>query len=119
MARKILIIESTHFIMELICENLKAIPEIFLSTATSADEALSLLQKETFELLILNQNLVDMRGTDLLTRFDRAGVEFQVILISSSPERLKGYEDPRIKSILSFPIAFDELLKAVRTILKI
>lgn len=119
MSQKILVIESTHFIMQLICEKLKTFPEITFSTATSGEEALAVLQKEKFELLILNQNLVDLRGTDLLTRLDRSGVEFQVILITSNPERLKGYEDPRVKSILGFPITFDELEKAVKDMLKI
>ncbi len=81
--KKILIVDDAHFFRELILD-LLAGREVELTTANCGEEAWTLLQSNTFDLLIADINLPDFSGLDLIKRVrgDRRCARLPILCIS-------------------------------------
>lgn len=78
----ILIVDDEALVRNMLCELLSE--KYLCTTAESAAEALSLLKKEKFDLVISDINLGDTNGIELLPRIIEAAPEAVVMMISGN-----------------------------------
>jgi DNA-binding response OmpR family regulator len=119
MPKKILLMESTYFITRLIGENLRQFKEIVLTEAFTGKDGLRLLENDKFDLLIMNMNLYDMSGFEVLSGLDRSDIDQPLMVMTNDPDKLKTSEDPRMNGIIRLPIDFDSFNEKVKDFLKI
>ncbi len=90
-----------------------------IGDASTGREALEALRNGRWDLLILDINMPDRSGLDILSHIRAAGYRTRVLVMSGLPERQYALNVLRAgaRGYLSKEGAPDELLKAVRTIL--
>ena len=90
-----------------------------IGEASTGREALDALRAGRWDLLILDINMPDRSGLDILSHIRAAGYNTRVLVMSGLPERQYALNVLRAgaRGYLSKEGAPDELLKAVRTIL--
>ncbi|MBI1311771.1 response regulator [bacterium] len=91
-----------------------------VSSATSGDDALKLIEQETFDLVILDWMLPGQSGLDLLGEIRNVGSRVPVLLLTardSVDDRVRGL-DAGADDYLVKPFAFDELLARLRALLR-
>jgi len=90
-----------------------------IGDASTGREALDALRNGRWDLLILDINMPDRSGLDILSHIRAAGYNTRVLVMSGLPERQYALNVLRAgaRGYLSKEGAPDELLKAVRAIL--
>ncbi len=78
---KILVVDDEKSIRRLMQKEI-ASPRRIITTAGSAAEAMSAIAKDAFDVIILDINLPDANGIELLSRFQEAILAVQIILIT-------------------------------------
>lgn len=91
-----------------------------IGDASTGREALDALRQRRWDLLILDINMPDRSGLDILSHIRAAGFSTRVLVMSGLPERQYALNVLRAgaRGYLSKDGAPEELLKAVRTILE-
>lgn len=91
---KVLIVEDSDQIVEAVslCIQLRW-PEATISSATEGNQGLSFLMQESFDLVILDINLPDIDGFEVLTQI-RASSDVPVIILT-----VRGREDDQAKGL--------------------
>jgi two-component system NtrC family response regulator len=77
----ILVVDDEKFIRRLLQKEI-ASPRRIITTAGSAEEALTAVSKDSFDIIILDINLPDANGIELMSRFQESIVAVQIILIT-------------------------------------
>ncbi len=90
------------------------------TVATEGISALSMLEQEHFDIVLLDMMLPGMRGTDILARIRKKSKELPVILLTghaSSQSGMVGMQEGA-NSYLIKPIDIEELLEIMHELLK-
>lgn len=103
MAKRILVVEDDEFLGETLIEWLKD-AGYQASLAPTGMEAINLLSKEDFEILLTDINLSSIQGDHIVEWFDRAQKKTEkVIIMSGQSARLK---EMQFKNFKNFEPAF-------------
>lgn len=87
-----------------------------ITTAATIDEALSAIQSQNFDLIISDIVLEGARGTDLLRKIRKTGIECPVVMITGFPNLDSASEAVRYGAFdyISKPVNKETLLRFVR-----
>jgi len=91
MSDNVLIVDDEKDFLDLISQRLEA-REMKVSTASRATDALSLLDKESYDAVVLDLQMPEMDGLEALKRIKEKNPEIQVILLTGHATVEKGVE---------------------------
>lgn len=116
---KVLVIDDEPSVRELISEAL-SISEISAVQAADGLEALSLLRRERFDLLILDINMPKLDGLALLDKLRTEGMSVPVLMLSARADRTDINQGLRIGAddYLTKPFGIEELVLRVKAIMR-
>ena len=116
---KILVIDDEPGVRELICDAL-SISEFSASQANDGLEALSLLRREKFDLLILDINMPKLDGLALLEKLRSEGAATPVLMLSARADKTDINQGLRLGAddYLTKPFSIEELVLRVKAILR-
>jgi two-component system OmpR family response regulator len=116
---KVLVIDDEPGIRELISEAL-SISEITTVLAADGLEALSLLRREKFDLLVLDINMPKLDGLALLEKLRTEGASVPVLLLSARADKADINQGLRIGAddYLTKPFSIEELVLRVKAIMR-
>ena len=116
---KVLVIDDEPGVRELISESLR-ISEITAVQATDGLEALSLLRREKFDLLILDINMPKLDGLALLEKLRTEGMSVPVLMLSARADKTDINQGLRIGAddYLTKPFSIEELVLRVKAIMR-
>ena len=116
---KVLVIDDEPGVRELISESLR-ISEITAVQAADGLEALSLLRREKFDLLILDINMPKLDGLALLEKLRNEGMSVPVLMLSARADKTDINQGLRIGAddYLTKPFSIEELVLRVKAIMR-
>ena len=91
MSDKVLIVDDEKDFLDLISERLKA-RDMNVSTATRGEDAISLIDKESYDAVVLDLQMPGMDGLEALKRIKEKNPDVQVILLTGHATVEKGVE---------------------------
>ncbi len=113
MGRSVLVVEDEPLLRRLIVRNLEARGHTVRQAGTTAEAADALLAQPT-DLLLLDINLPDGSGWDVLRELGRHGIELPTIVMSASRVTPSLLQEFRPVACLPKPFALDALLELVQ-----
>ena len=116
---KVLVIDDEPGVRELISESLR-ISEITAVQAADGLEALSLLRREKFDLLIFDINMPKLDGLALLEKLRTEGMSVPVLMLSARADKTDINQGLRIGAddYLTKPFSIEELVLRVKAIMR-
>jgi two-component system OmpR family response regulator len=116
---KVLVIDDEPGVRELISEAL-SLSEINAAQAADGLEALSLLRRERFDLLILDINMPKLDGLMLLEKLRTEGMSVPVLMLSARADKADINQGLRIGAddYLTKPFSLEELVLRVKAIMR-
>jgi len=95
MSEKVLLVDDEKEFLEIMSERMKA-RDIDVTTTTSADQALEILEKEAFDAIILDFQMPGMDGMEALKAIKAKKPEAQIILLTGYATVEKSVEAMKI-----------------------
>lgn len=95
MSEKVLLVDDEKEFLEIMSERMKA-RDMDVTTATSADQALEIIEKEAFDAIILDFQMPGMDGMDALKAIKAKKPEAQIILLTGYATVEKSVEAMKI-----------------------
>jgi two-component system OmpR family response regulator len=116
---KILVIDDEPGVRELICDAL-SISDFIATQAIDGLEALSLLRREKYDLLILDINMPKLDGLALLEKLRSEGAATPVLMLSARADKTDINQGLRLGAddYLTKPFSIEELVLRVKAILR-
>ncbi len=113
MGRSIVVVEDESILRRLIARNLEARGHTVRQAGTAA-EGVGVLLRRPPDLLLLDINLPDGSGWDVLREMERHGIEVPTVVMSASRISPSLLDEFRPLACLPKPFALDSLLELVR-----
>ncbi len=115
MAEKVLLVDDEKDFLEVMAERM-ATRGIEVSTASSAAEAVSLAEKESFDAIIVDLMMPEMDGLEALKLLKKEKPESQVILLTGHATLEKGIEAMKLGAVdfLEKPADINELTNKIK-----
>lgn len=110
----ILLVEAEPRLRQILARSLAG-REFQVVEATTAAETLALAATARFDLMLLDVNLPDATGWDVLRRLRRADRDLQVIVMSAVPPNPARVRELRPFAILHRPFTIEALLRLIRS----
>jgi len=116
---KILVIDDEAGVRDLVCDAL-SMSEFSSAQANDGLEALSLLRREKFDLLILDINMPKLDGLALLEKLRNEGASIPVLMLSARADKADINQGLRLGAddYLTKPFSIEELVLRVKAILR-
>lgn len=116
---KVLVIDDEANIRDLICEALR-LSDFQVSAASDGVEALSILRRTDFDLLILDINMPKLDGLDLLAKLRNEGSAVSILMLSARADKSDINQSLRIGAddYLTKPFSIEELVLRAKAILR-
>jgi diguanylate cyclase (GGDEF)-like protein/PAS domain S-box-containing protein len=116
---KILIVDDEPNMAQSI-QGLLQVSGLTAKVATDGSAALTLLQEQKFDLVLLDLNMPDMDGTAVLENINRLGIRTNVIVISAEAEVQKAIHVLKIgaKDYIRKPYSPDELFFSIKKVME-
>ena len=95
MSEKVLLVDDEKEFLEIMSERMKA-RDMEVTTATSAQQALEIIEKESFDAIILDFQMPGMDGMDALKAIKAKKPELQIILLTGYATVEKSVEAMKI-----------------------
>jgi len=110
--RRILLVEDDEDMLTIIQSMLEGWGN-HVTAVGSAGEAVEAAQRRSPDLLIVNMNLPDARGTEVMERVRRFHSGIPIILVSGSPESEAEGREAGVDRFLAKPFRMEELRSMV------
>ena len=95
MSEKVLLVDDEKEFLEIMSDRMKA-RDMEVTTATSAQQALEIIERESFDAIILDFQMPGMDGMDALKAIKAKKPELQIILLTGYATIEKGVEAMKI-----------------------
>lgn len=117
--KRLLLLEDDMALNETICDYFESL-DYEMIPAYSGDTALALIYEKQFDLLLLDVNVPDINGFDILKEVRKQNITIPAIFITSlnSMENLEDGYDSGCDDYIKKPFMLKELLLRVETLLK-
>jgi len=117
-SRRILVVDDEP----LVCDSVKRMLAFYgheVHAATSGKEALGIVEKNRFDLIIIDQFMPVMQGDELATAIKSRLPDQHIILITASAERLQAFSSSNHTAdlIVGKPFQMEELNEAIHRVL--
>lgn len=121
MTKKILVVEDSQAMRKLITSIIDSVDDVEVTEAQNGFEALRLLPRESFDLIITDINMPDINGLELLSyvRQSEKHQSIPVVIVTSeasAADRQRGMA-LGATDYISKPFAADALLKVINRLL--
>ena len=115
MSEKVLMVDDEKEFLEIMSERMKA-RDIDVTTATSADRALEIIEKESFDAIILDFMMPGMDGMDALKAIKAKKPESQIILLTGYATVEKSVEAMKVGAtdFIEKPVDLEVLAKKIK-----
>ena len=115
MSEKVLLIDDEKDFLEVMSERMQN-RDIDVTTASSAREALALVEKESYDAIILDLQMPEMDGLQALERLKAINPELQVILLTGHATVEKGVQAMKLGAtdVLEKPADIQTLTEKIR-----
>lgn len=117
-ARRILVVDDEP----LVCDSIKRMLTFYgheVQAVTSGKEALGIIGKEKFDLIIIDHFMPVMPGDELVAAIKSRRPDQRVLMITASAERLQAFSQANLKDdvIVGKPFQMEELNEAIKRVL--
>ena len=115
MSERVLLIDDEKDFLEVMSERMKN-RDIDVTTATSARDALGLVEKEAYDAIILDLQMPEMDGLQALERIKAINPDLQVILLTGHATVEKGVQAMKLGAtdVLEKPADIQALTEKIR-----
>jgi DNA-binding response OmpR family regulator len=115
MAEKVLIVDDDKAFLQILSDRMQH-RGMEVSTAESAAVALQLLEKESYDAVLLDLMMPEMGGIEALQIMRRKQPEIQVIFLTGSPSVSKGVEAMKLGAMdfIPKPVDMSELIEKIQ-----
>jgi DNA-binding NtrC family response regulator len=115
MAEKVLIVDDDKAFLAILAERMQN-RGMEVSTAESAAVALQMLEKETYDAVLLDLMMPEMGGIEALQIMRRKQPEVQVIFLTGHPSVSKGVEAMKLGAMdfIPKPVDMNELTEKIK-----
>ena len=115
MAEKVLIVDDDKAFLQILSERMRH-RGMEVSTAESAAVALQLLEKESYDAVLLDLMMPEMGGIEALQIMRRKQPEIQVIFLTGQPSVAKGVEAMKLGAMdfIPKPVDMGELTEKIQ-----
>jgi DNA-binding NtrC family response regulator len=115
MAEKVLIVDDDKAFLQILAERMQN-RGMEVSTAESAAEALKLLEKESYDAVLLDLMMPEMGGIEALQIMRKKQPEIQVIFVTGHPSVSKGVEAIKLGAMdfIPKPVDMSELTEKIQ-----
>src|SRR5262245_49690588 len=119
MAAKILIVDDDANMRDTITDNLEVAGYSVAQAATGAD-ALALVKREFFDVIIMDYNLTDATGIDVIKKIRTLNTDSQILMLTahaSLDTAVKAIQES-VADFLAKPVDFDKLMHSINRALE-
>ena len=115
MAEKVLIVDDDKAFLQILAERMQN-RGMEVSTAESAAEALKMLEKESYDAVLLDLMMPEMGGIEALQIMRKKQPEIQVIFVTGHPSVSKGVEAIKLGAMdfIPKPVDMNELTQKIQ-----
>jgi DNA-binding NtrC family response regulator len=115
MAEKVLIVDDDKAFLAILSERMQN-RGMEVSTAESAAEALQMLEKESFDAVLLDLMMPEMGGIEALQVMRKKQPEIQVIFVTGHPSVSKGVEAMKLGAMdfIPKPVDMSDLTEKIK-----
>ena len=115
MAEKVLIVDDDKAFLQILAERMQN-RGMEVSTAESAAEALKMLEKESYDAVLLDLMMPEMGGIEALQIMRKKQPEIQVIFVTGHPSVSKGVEAIKLGAMdfIPKPVDMSELTEKIQ-----
>jgi DNA-binding NtrC family response regulator len=115
MAEKVLIVDDDKAFLQILAERMQN-RGMEVSTAESAAEALKMLEKESYDAVLLDLMMPEMGGIEALQIMRKKQPEIQVIFVTGHPSVSKGVEAIKLGAMdfIPKPVDMGELTEKIK-----
>jgi DNA-binding NtrC family response regulator len=115
MTEKVLIVDDDKAFLQILSERMKN-RGMEVSTAESAAAALQLLEKESYDAVLLDLMMPEMGGIEALQVMRKKQPEIQVIFVTGHPSVSKGVEAMKLGAMdfIPKPVDMNELTEKIK-----
>jgi DNA-binding NtrC family response regulator len=115
MTEKVLIVDDDKAFLAILSERMQN-RGMEVSTAESAAEALKMLEKESFDAVLLDLMMPEMGGIEALQVMRKKQPEVQVIFVTGHPSVSKGVEAMKLGAMdfISKPVDMSDLTEKIK-----
>jgi len=115
MAEKVLIVDDDKAFLQILSERMQN-RGMEVSTAESAAEALKMLEKESYDAVLLDLMMPEMGGIEALQIMRKKQPEIQVIFVTGHPSVSKGVEAMKLGAMdfIPKPVDMSELTEKIQ-----
>jgi DNA-binding NtrC family response regulator len=116
MSEKVLLVDDEREFLEIMSERMRA-RGMIVTTTESADQALSIIEKESFDAIIMDFQMPGMDGMDALKAIKKKKPELQIILLTGYATVEKTVEAMKIGAtdFLEKPADLEALVEKVKS----
>jgi DNA-binding response OmpR family regulator len=109
--QNILVIDDFAYI-QLLFKNTLSKEGYQVHTAKTGQDAVKLIEQITFDLIILDINLPDINGVDLLSKLRQAGINIPVIIVSAfaSSDLISNLSGLNVSGVFSKPVILEDFI---------
>ena len=115
MEKHVLVVDD-HPGIRLLLEEILKLEGYRVTIASTGKETLNILESTPVHLLIIDQHLPDMKGTQVVESLVNQMHEISVILISGLTTNLHGFKEQHttVKAVIEKPFQIDVLLNVIK-----
>lgn len=115
MSEKVLLVDDEREFLEIMSERMRA-RGMIVTTTESADQALSIIEKESFDAIIMDFQMPEMDGMEALKAIKKKKPELQIILLTGYATVEKTVEAMKIGAtdFLEKPADLEALVKKIK-----
>ena len=110
--RRILVVDDEAFVLEAV-KMMLSFDGHLVTTVSDAREALSVLERDEFDLVITDYAMPGMRGDELAAKIKTRKPKQPVVMITAYAEMLAGKTLPGVDFMISKPFLLENLREAI------
>ena len=114
---KILVVDDDQIVLES-CKRVLAVEGFEVYTASSADKALETMEKDDFDLVLIDVKMPERNGMSLIKEIKGKRPNMPIVVMSGypTPETIAGGVEMGAAEFIAKPFTPDELLESVRRV---
>jgi two-component system alkaline phosphatase synthesis response regulator PhoP len=115
--KKVLVIDDEDFIRELVKDFLE-LDEVRCIGAETSDDALEQVSKQTFDLILLDRHLGEMKAEDLIIRIREIQEDVPILILTGDQHCDRGYlQEIGAEGVIFKPFQVTDFMKNVKNYL--